>query len=385
MRLTGVSPKQRPIRGEVFQQALELYDRGLYDSFTSLVSSALNTTAFDEFDHQAKRWISETEHESESEWRRTIVAAAVALEVAHVLREEPADRAGRYLAWASAIMRRSRPTAASDTERLWYLAAIAGMEELDEPWVLTAGATEASPSLGSLSRSIGKGGQLQIAVARFPEEPRFRLAEAEFAEIGVPFFAFTPSFRRFAEAHAKDHVREDGPWEELGPLFLRNQAATLLADALKLSEARRAFLGIQDSPGLRPEVELHLGYLESGAMNWASALQHFARVNELTDDPYLLYLSYYFVGLTRHRMTDHAAAAAAFQRALNTVPRARSAATQLAAELLLSDRADDFDRAYAVLQSAYTPPVPRDPWRLYQRGDARLWEAYMARLRAALR
>jgi hypothetical protein len=84
-------------------------------------------------------------------------------------------------------------------------------------------------------------------------------------------------------------------------------------------------------------------------------------------------------------MGNYAAAVDALEHAAALAPNARAAATHLAAELLLSDRASDRDRAYPLLQAAYSDTAPDDPWRLYLRGDARLWATHMARLRQALK
>ena len=100
---------------------------------------------------------------------------------------------------------------------------------------------------------------------------------------------------------------------------------------------------------------------------------------------YLRYLSQYFIGDTLQAMGDHAGALDAFERAAQMMPRVRSAATQVAAELLLVGRVADRDRAYELLQAAYAADAPDDPWRLYSHGDARLWPTYMAQLRQALR
>jgi hypothetical protein len=131
-------------------------------------------------------------------------------------------------------------------------------------------------------------------------------------------------------------------------------------------------------------VELRLGFIESAAMNWESALKHLARVPTLSSDPFLTYLSHYFSGLALESV-DSSAAAGAFERALDVVPRARSASVHLAAQLMLAGSAADRGRAYALLQAAFADGVPTDPWRLYFFSEARLWPVHMSQLRQGFR
>ena len=84
-------------------------------------------------------------------------------------------------------------------------------------------------------------------------------------------------------------------------------------------------------------------------------------------------------------MGDRLGAVDALSEAQRILPNAESAATLLAAELLLSDRGADRDQVYPLLAAAYSVDAPTDPWRLFRHGDARLWSVYMAALREALR
>jgi tetratricopeptide (TPR) repeat protein len=367
--------------------ALSLYDRGSYSEFFDALSrdGAVDQNLFKTFEKDANAWTKSADVASRD--RRSVVAASVALEIAHLLRDEPGDRAGRYLLWASLLMRRSPPTTPSATERLWYLASIAGMQELDEPWVLTAGAGTGSAVLDPIARAIGSGGQLAIAIRRFPDEPRFQLARAAFLEWRtVGRSEFVPSYVEFARTRAAVTVRDDPQSAQEGmEAGARLQAVVTLQSLAGISEVVRTFQAIGNDVGLRAEIELHVGYLENATMHWPSALDHLRRVVSLTDDAYLVYLSHYFTGRTLHNMGDPAAAVGAFERALAIVPNARSAATNLAAELLVSENAADRDRAYPLLQAAYSDPAPNDPWRLYACGDARLWPVYMTQLREALK
>ena len=46
----------------------------------------------------------------------------------------------------------------------------------------------------------------------------------------------------------------------------------------RLSELKQAYESLGSHESLRPEIALHVGYLESAAMNWTSALDHLRRV-----------------------------------------------------------------------------------------------------------
>jgi hypothetical protein len=209
-------------------EALNFYDGGNYSEFFTLLNrdGAVDRDLFKTFEHDANRWV---DAPAQTRQRRQVVAASVALEIAHRLRDQPADRAAKYLLWASQLMRKNPPATPPTVERLWYLASVAGMEESDEPWALTAGANTGNSLLAPLSRAMGRGGQLTVAVQRFPDEPRFKLAQAEFSEWHLPAWSdFVPSFVEFSRGQATGAIHELrpdlAPWEPL----MRDQAAALM-------------------------------------------------------------------------------------------------------------------------------------------------------------
>jgi hypothetical protein len=370
---TDSARQEFPVR-----QVLDYYESGNHAG----VSAALDAVPdmhrmFRAFERDANSWITE-DGIAAARWRRQLIAASVALEVGHRLRGQPPEQAARYLVWASLAMRRNPPATPSETERLWYLASIAGMLEQSSPWVLTAAMPTGSSALQSLVRRLGPGGHLTVAAQRFPDEPRFRLLGVAAQEWRLRVYRFIPSYLDQARLRVEGRVSDESSSTALA------DAREVLRQFVGLSEIRRAYDALAEVASLRAEVHLRVGWLESAALNWTAALDHFGRVPVFTDEVYLEYLSHYFSGLVFQRVGNRAEALAAFDRAAELMPNARSAATSLAAELLLSDRAGDRDRGYVVLQAAYSPGAPDDPWRLYFCGDARLWPAYMARLRQAL-
>jgi tetratricopeptide (TPR) repeat protein len=364
-------------------EALNLYDRGSYDEFFGALGRAANLHRFyPTFERDATRWVKAAE--PDARWRRTLVASSAALEIAHLLRREPASRAARYLLWATLLMRQDPPPTPSEDERLWYLASVAGMQELDEPWALVSSVEGTATPLRRIAANLGPGGHLVVASARFPDEPRFKFAQIAAQEWPLTQISVEPGYLEFAR---RDAVVSDRsmPARGSGRSGLRNQAPLVLHRLGSVPELKRRYEEFSSIAGLRAEAVLHIGFLDSVAMNWQHALESLHRVATLTDDSDLLYLSQYLIGSTLLKMGDQVGAASAFERALLIVPNARSAATSLAAILLLSDRAADRDRAYALLQAAHSDAAPEDPWRLYGHGDARLWSTYAAALREALR
>lgn len=102
------------------RQALVLYANRDYSSFDALISraDAIDDRTFDAFEKAAKVWIQEAPSHS----TRTLVAAAVALEFAHRLRDKPQDWPAEYLVWASKIAREQEAMFAGDICRgTWSL------------------------------------------------------------------------------------------------------------------------------------------------------------------------------------------------------------------------------------------------------------------------
>jgi tetratricopeptide (TPR) repeat protein len=364
---------------------LSLYDRGSYVEFFDSLSGVNDNLErlYPAFERDAGRWVKASE--AAARWRRQLVAASVALELAHQLRSSAAEYPARYLVWASLIVRQNPPAAPSASERLWYLASVAAMQDVS--WALVAGTANRGTALTQVASALGRGGHLAAALARFPEEPRFQFALAAFTEYSVAGrFRLVPPYLELARRRAADRVREEPPRskEESTAFLIRNEAREVLAYFDRLPAVIRAFEAIRHLEGLRAEVDLHLGYLESVGMNWERALDLLGRVSNLTDDSYLCHLSHYFTGRTLQSLGRREAAIEAFERAHAIRPHARAAATHLAAELLLSERATDRERAYSLLQSAYSDSAPEDPWQAYFYGDARLWPRYMAQLRLAI-
>ncbi len=368
------------------QAALQHYARGDYAAFADALSlrGAVDKNLYPSFERTTTRWL-RTEGQNPV-WRRELVAASVALELAHLFKEEPADRAAPYLVWATRLVRERPHPESGEAERLWYLAAMAGMQESDEPWVLTFNDTIGSVVLEPFRWQLGGEGLVDSALKRFPDDSRFLLARVHHQDFRTNDVDWVPALLEFTGAQAKMRVREDPrtPDETL-ELARRDEAQRALRKYARLPAVIEAYAQLESVDGLRGEVALRLGFLEGARFEWSNALGHLRQVPVLTDDPYLLYLGRYFSGRILETLGERTAAIGAFEEALRILPGTRSASTHLAAELMMSEHLGDRERAYVVLQNAFSKAATDDPWRLYWRGDARLWPVYIRELREALR
>ncbi len=290
-----------------------------------------------------------------------------------------------------------RLTSAPGTaEHQWYLASISGMEELDEPWALTSGAGSGSSVLDPIARSLGSGGQLAIALKRLPSEPRFLLSKAEASEWwalrDAEEIALVPSYIALARRQAAEKVLDQTAVPpasrditETWNGFAKARWEEMLRQVGRVPQVEAEYRALNGVPDLQAEVELHLGDLAAVSSRWEDALSQLHLAGEQASEAYMRYLAVYLTGRIYQNMNNRSAALDAFERAQSIVPNARSGATQLAVELLLTPDPSFRARAYALLQAANAGDGPDDPWRLFRHGDARLWPVYMARLREALR
>jgi tetratricopeptide (TPR) repeat protein len=367
--------------------ALALYDRGQYSEFIAAISAegSIPRDLFKTFAKDAARWVSEGQGPDRP--RRAIVAASVALEIAHVVHDEAPEWPGEYLVWAVRTVRANLAPAPTAAERAWYLAALAAMEELqtEAPLELPEGRHVVLQRQHEVDRS---GGLLGLAESRVPEEPRFKLAHVEALEYRIGLFDRAPAFDDFLA-----HRAATGPPTDQRPIdAMDRKAAAERFDAVnrylrgyaRVPEIIRAYEGLSAYPTLRPEIALRIGVLES-ISNPHRALALLRSVPSGTSEAYLIYLCHYFAGRTFQRLGDHSAAIAEFEQALGVIPNARAATTMLCAELVLTGGAAERERAARLLRASLTGLAPPDPWALYYHGDARLWPVYVVRLRETLK
>jgi len=243
----------------------------------------------------------------------------------------------KLVEWGCALLRRDAEP--SVDERIWHLAAVATVERAGDFEFLVGSPWEAR---GNVKDEFE---HLAHVIARFPDEPRFALAQA----IAIEFHTWRDGFR-LARAAAFDP-----------------------------SDAIRAFDHMSKDEAIGPEASLRLGYLRLRTNRVDDALSLFSHVQSVTRDRYLVYLAHYFSGQALEQRNRPGDAEREFRSALATVPRAQSATLALAALLVRSSHSTE---AAALVDGSLTTPLAEDPWRGYESADDRFWPALITRLHA---
>ena len=341
--------------------------------------------------------------------RRRMVAASFALEFANARPESQWFLRYPFVAWACGLLRAS--PASHPAERAWHLAAIAVMED-NEDWPHVIGGLWTQPRaatylrrtpklfFGDADREEATTGHLAHARLAFPDEPRWRLAEAHYEEsltileeaagpIGIGGHQTTREQREELVRAAAG--QKPGP--AVGPMS--RHAATVALDRLgRIPPLVQRYEALNSVPSLRGDVALHLGFLRIRNEEWDEALGHLREVAKLSKEPALVSLSHHFMGWVYQQTDQRAAAIDAYRKALAVSPRSRSTSILLAAQLLDAGRqAEAYTVMHGALEARRTPGTfateeadpPPDLWPLYPRGDAPLLPTYIARLREALK
>jgi hypothetical protein len=238
--------------------------------------------------------------------RRQIVAATFALETAvpHFWPEE----VDPLIEWGCQLLRQGGPPDA--TERLWERASVAifGRARDDGRLVTRAGPGAALGSrLPPARRPVD---HIAHALLRFPDEPRFRLAQA----------------MRFAVSADTEPPR-DAEWVATDKLSKNSEAAILRGRA---TQAIQMFQPLVDVPTLRAEAELRIGYLWLVLHEPGIALGHFDRARD-PEDAFVAYLAWFLGGRASDALSRRDEADAMYRSALQVIPHAQSAADALAA------------------------------------------------------
>jgi len=242
----------------------------------------------------------------------------------------------------------------SDTERAWYLGAVAsflGMRQFTRRMTGWQAATDL----------------LTQAMARAPDEGRHRWNSG-----------------RTIDERLETDVR------------LRAQVArTELIESTTSYEAAAA----RGDDDLRAEIQLHLvsrflranqdtdealgPFVDAGRREATTeALARIAFAERTAGEDFLIYLARFFRGRIYDRLDRRAEAEMAYRSALEVYPRAPSARLALAA--LIHVRGDELT-ARDLSEAALHVPEGSDPWRVYHLGDYRRLPAYIEQMRTAVR
>jgi tetratricopeptide (TPR) repeat protein len=342
----------------------------------------------DQFISDAKRWIRAgglpaAEH-------RRLVAATLALEIAHARRRVQPPAGALFATLACRLMRESPLAVPREAERRWYLASIAAIEDM-YAWPLLSGPVSPFSPYAKVATEERPFGHVAHARERFPDEPRFRLAQV----VARDYQSDRTGLRRDVQAYGQQIRAYEVPPAALADLRERagrnkrsrdqQNAADLLAQLESLPQIAAGYTELAEYPEIRAEVELRFGYLAVRLLQWDRAIEHVTMVPTLTTDPDFIYASHYIRGWASQRAGRRQDAIDAYRQATAMRPDGRSARMLLASQLFLSDRLGDRDAAYDEVQAASRlPQTTADPWRIFKQSEGRLWSERIAELREAL-
>ena len=353
---------------------LDAYAQGRYDEALTPVRLATRDQAREFLQRlvvSGGQWVDSVPSERS---RRALIAAAFALEAERIRAErgEWADRendescAGRcVIEWACTLIQtRGAP---DEAERTWMLASIA----------LAGGVRDWTFLQNPLSRPTekrGERGHVLHAIARMPDEPRFRLARA------------VALASRQAVTSEMDIPRDGARTEQMADPYSRAiERSPFLVSVL---EQRRATLGdyareqfdaLVSDPSVGTEARLRIGYLHWVRGDAAEALSAQRVVAEAAQDPDLKYLANFLAAQAAQALGDLRAAEMHYTAALGARPHSQSAALGLAALLYSRGEAT---QAYDLVSAAREGrPRDDDSWRLFLYGDFAKLPALVGELR----
>ena len=289
--------------------------------------------------------------------RRVLAAAAFALEFERIRAERgewqadgDQDCAGRcVIEWACTLLQSRGP--ADDAEHVWMLASMALAHGVRD-WSFLQ-----TPIAAPSERTV-QTGHVHHALARFPDDPRFRLARATALasrnavtdERGAP----------------RDGTRtEPAPAVIIGPAFLNSMSQrnrTRLGDYVKTE-----LDALASDELVGGEARVRLGYLHWVRGDDKEALAVANAAADSAKDPDVRYVANFLAAQVAQASGDLGAAEARYRAALGVRPYSQSATLALAA--LLYQRGEAREAYDIVAASRANLPRDDDPWRLFLYGD----------------
>ena len=255
-------------------------------------------------------------------------AAALAVEAVQFAGAYHPAATFELIEWGCRLLRRD--SVATEAERLFHRGAVAVLEGMTNPSVVT---------------------HAEHGLRRFPADPRFELARAVAVELQT-FPDPEPSVR------------------------LGQRDGTLFARLVDRLERAARF------PEVRAEALARLGFAHLRDRHPERALAQLDHVPALTEDPWVLYLAHLFRGRALEALGRDDEAVEALRAAVAAVPGAQSAALALGAALL---RTGAREEASAIAWASTAVPAVADPWIGYGQADLRFWPQIRDRLREAVR
>jgi tetratricopeptide (TPR) repeat protein len=305
--------------------------------------------------------------------RRVLVAAAFALETQYIRAErggwlrsdgEPPCTGSCVLEWACALLQsRGAP---DPVERTWLLATVALAGGVREWGFLHAPLTPPAP------RTQVRG-HLIHALARFPDEPRFRLARA---------VAIASRLAVLPEMEAPREGELTGPaWSSTEIVRVVGPGVSLVGDirAAQQDHARTQLTSLLGDPSVGAEARLRLAYLDFRARAYQDARKEALEAGESATDADIKYSARYLAAQAAQALGDLKGAEALLASALEVRPHSQSATLALAA---LKYRRGDVEPAYALVESSFRERAgDDDPWRMFLYGDFARLPSIIAELR----
>lgn len=289
-----------------------------------------------EFPRDADKWI-RSKPEGRARDARRRLATVFSLELGHATLQTPGwTHVRRIVEWGCEQIRSGPPT---PFERTWLLAADALMQ-------------------GDVDPSFGEP-HARHSQQRFPDEPRFRLAEAV-ARRQARLPANKPGTSTLQLVYGQGPVRRD-------------------LSARRVRETLDGLSALADDPVVGAEARVHLGMLYLHLGRLTDALTQLRAASRAHADSSVTYLAYLLSARVLELQQDPASAIRAYRSALAIRPLAASGLSALAALLFLSDHREEAADLYARMVTT-SPPAP-DPWREFGFGSYRFWPDYIAQLR----
>jgi tetratricopeptide (TPR) repeat protein len=368
-------PTQRSSLAKIRSATGDALDRYLTGDYSRAIA-VLQTVGGFEVTH-AETWILDDGDAAVP--RRRLAAALVALEYTAA---RPGMSPG-LIEWGAKVMRqvptgrfadpvRERPASPHSAEGIWLRASVA-LAEGRHAWALLTGPpsslTAAAPPSTDPPDPLTGNGHLSYAISRRPGDAHLLLAKAVGAEVSTGRGGDLLLSSSATQTPLTDRLEADGiEWS--GSRAKHTQLLELAAGVLE---------PLVSHPEVGGEAHLRLGYIQLRLGQRARALEHLDAVPATTREDFARYLSHFFAAWTHGREGRSQIAIDRYRAALGIVPRARSASTLLAAELM---RAGRMGEAEALVDEFFSkPPEGGDPWKWYLLGDYRAYQGLIERMR----
>ena len=295
--------------------------------------------------------------------RRRAAVAGFLVELAGARLEADWGRLSDLIEWTCAqLLRASGPPTAF--ERSWHMAttALAGRARV-RVWLL--GPYARLPHQKALKRAPQKDDppsplHLMHAIERFPDDPEFQLAR---------IVAWTWG----RDSEPMRNMRQE--WRDNVDRWASPSPAQL--------EAITAFQPLIAIPAVAAEAHIRTGLIHLTVSDHAAALKSFQSAQPIAKTTSLKYLSHFLAGRSLEGLQRPDEASMQYERALDVVPHAESAAIALASLQFLRNEAEP---SIALIKKTFGKPSPLpDPGRLVGYGAYLHWPEIKASMRAELK